>query len=98
MPAVFERRTAERPQRVLQPLAKRHVALAAENDVATLEARVEPPETVKPVTEPLAGDGDAESATLVKFDSSSVAVANSPDTFGRSGDTALTAFSPSFLL
>jgi hypothetical protein len=35
--AMFARRATERPQRVLQTLGERHVALAAQDDVRVLE-------------------------------------------------------------
>ena len=39
-------RAAERPQRILQPLSKRHEALAAKHDMAVLPAREGQPEVV----------------------------------------------------
>jgi hypothetical protein len=37
---VLARRAAERPERVLEPFGKRGEALAAEDDLGVLEARV----------------------------------------------------------
>jgi hypothetical protein len=60
--AVLARRAAERPERVLQALGQRHMALTAEHDMGVLETRAGQPEVVQPVLERLAGDGDAEVA------------------------------------
>ncbi len=57
---MLERRTAEGPQRVLQPLGERHIAFAAEDHMGMLEARVGQPEMIEPVIEPFTGDGNAE--------------------------------------
>ena len=51
--AMLERRTAERPQRVLQSFGQRHIAFAAEDHMGMLEARVGEPEVIEPVIEPL---------------------------------------------
>ena len=52
--------TAERPQRVLEPLGERDIALTAEDNVGMFEARTGKPEVVEPVIEQRAGDGDAK--------------------------------------
>src|SRR3954469_12885535 len=58
--AVLLRHAAERPERVLQPLGERDIALPAQHHMGMLEARVGQPEVVEPVIESLAGDADSE--------------------------------------
>jgi hypothetical protein len=60
--AMQQRRLAERPQRVLQPLGQRHEALAAKHDMTVLPAREGQPEMIEPMVERLAGNADAEIA------------------------------------
>ena len=48
---MLPRHPAKQPQGVLQPLGEGHEALAAEDDVGVLEARVGEPEVVEPVFE-----------------------------------------------
>jgi hypothetical protein len=57
--AMLQRRPAERPQRILQPLGQRHEAFPAEHDMGVLPAREGQPEVVEPVIERHAGDADA---------------------------------------
>ena len=47
---------AQRPQRILQALGKRDIALAAEHHVGVLEAREREAEVIEPVVERAAGD------------------------------------------
>ena len=58
--AVLARRTAERPQRVLQTVRQGGEALAAEHHLGMLPTRVGECEVVEAVLERLAGDCDAE--------------------------------------
>src|SRR5260370_6518187 len=55
-------RAAERPQRILHPLSKRHKALAAKHDMGVLPAREGQPEVIEPVIERHTGDADAATA------------------------------------
>ena len=57
---MLERRAAQRPQGVLQPLGQGHEAFAAQDDVGVLEARVGQAEVVQAVLERDARDSDAE--------------------------------------
>jgi hypothetical protein len=59
---MLQRRPAERPSRVLQPLSQGHEASAAEHDMAVLPAGKGQTEVIKPVIERHAGDADAEIA------------------------------------
>jgi hypothetical protein len=54
-----QRRSSERPQRVLQPLGQCHEALAAEHDMGMFPAREGQPEVIEPMIERRAGDADA---------------------------------------
>ena len=58
--AVFLRRAAERPERVLQALSQCNVALAAQHDMGVLETGIGQPEVVEAMVERHAGDGDGE--------------------------------------
>jgi hypothetical protein len=62
--AVLARGTTERPQRVLQPLGQRHVALATEDHVRVLEARTGETEVVQAVVQSNTGHRDAQAVHL----------------------------------
>jgi hypothetical protein len=64
---MLPRRTSERPQRVLQPLGQRYVALPAEDHVRMLEARAGEAEVIEPMIERDAGDADRQVAHLGKI-------------------------------
>ena len=49
--AMFARRAAQRPERVLHALGQRDEALAAEHHMRVLEARVGQPEVIEPVVQ-----------------------------------------------
>ena len=50
--AMFTRRPAQRPQRILQTLRQRDITLAAKDHMGMLEARTGEPEVIQPVVEP----------------------------------------------
>ena len=60
--AVLRRRTAQRPQRVLQPFGKRDVTLAAQDHMGMFEARPHQPEVIEAMIERLPGNQDAKIA------------------------------------
>jgi hypothetical protein len=62
--AVLARRPSQRPQRVLQSLGQRHEALAAQDHVRVLEARVGEPEVIQPMIQRHAGHRDGQFAHL----------------------------------
>ena len=62
--AMLARRTAERPQSVLQPLGQGHVTLPTHDHVRVLEARTGEPEVIQPVLEGNPGHTDREVAHL----------------------------------
>src|SRR5215469_17116479 len=57
--AMLKRRSAERPQRVLQTLGQGHEALTTEHDMSMLPAREGQAEVIEPVIERHTGDADA---------------------------------------
>jgi hypothetical protein len=61
---VLQRRAAERPEGILQPLGEGGEALAAEHHAGVLPAGEGEAEMVEPVFEQLAGDADAERGGL----------------------------------
>ena len=61
---MLARRTAERPQCILQTLGQRDKALATKHDVGMLEARERQPEVVQPMSERDTGNRDAECARI----------------------------------
>lgn len=65
--AMIERRTTERPQRVLQTLGQSHEAFAAKDDMGVLEARPDQPEVIKQMVERLTGNCHAEAAHVGKI-------------------------------
>src|ERR1700737_869380 len=62
--AMLQRRAAERPQRILQPLGQCHKALTAEHNMGMLPARKSQAEVIEPVIEWQTGDADAVIAHL----------------------------------
>src|SRR5262249_23321075 len=64
--AMLQRRAAERPQRILQPLGQGHKALAAEHNMRVLPTRAGQTEVIQPVIRRRAGDADATIAQVGK--------------------------------
>ena len=75
---MLQRRAAERPQRVLQPLGQRHEALAAEHDMGVFPAREGQPEVIEPVIERHAGDADAAIAHVGEIGQARAGPADAP--------------------
>lgn len=59
---MLQRRTSERPQRVLQPLGRGHETFAVEHDMAVFPTGEGRPEMIEPIIEWRAGDADREIA------------------------------------
>lgn len=59
---MVSRHTAERPERILQPLGQGHVALAAQHHMRMLETGIGQTEVIEPVIQRLTGDRHAELA------------------------------------
>src|SRR5215471_2045418 len=57
--AMLQRRSTERPQRILQTLRQGHEALTTEHDMSMLPAREGQAEVIEPVIERHTGDADA---------------------------------------
>src|SRR3954454_14139597 len=57
---MLERRSAERPQRILQTFGQSDIALATQDDMRMLEAGVGQSEMIQPVIKRQTCDGDAQ--------------------------------------
>jgi hypothetical protein len=65
--AMLQRRTSERPQRILQTLSQDHETLAARHDMAVLPTGEGQPKMIEPMIEWRAGDADREIAHVGKI-------------------------------